>query len=129
MRTLSIQYPTRRLATIAGALGLGVALVTPAASAASDGTTPATPPSVTILGPVVHYSHTHLSPATVKPNGQVCSNRIYSEIDSSQYVFYYDGHTWFRDGPGGTITGTVTTTSTRSATISGSATSRPTNWS
>lgn len=122
MRTLLTHYPNRRVATILGALGMGVALLTPAANAATTDTTPAPPPSITILGPVVHYSHQHEESGVMTPEGRYCTPGTYSQIDSSQYVFYYDGHTWFRDGPGGTVSGSVTKATTISATISASAT-------
>ena len=42
-------------------------------------------------------------------------------ITSSSYHFMWDGTTWFHDGPGGTVTGTVQAQRTLSATISAGA--------
>jgi hypothetical protein len=70
---------------------------------------------VIVLGKWVHYHHPHGSP-------QACYEHTYSEIDAARYVFIWDGRTWYRDGPGGRVTGTVERRSDISATISVGAT-------
>jgi hypothetical protein len=55
---------------------------------------------------------------SVTPN---CTSDVTTAITSSNYVFIWDGVTWFHDGPGGTVTGTVTTARQISSTISAGA--------
>ena len=47
-----------------------------------------------------------------------CGAHNFSQIDASRYVFIWDRQTWFRDGPGGIITGTVQNQSQIAASIS-----------
>jgi hypothetical protein len=108
----------------AAAIALAAAMVAaPASAEAATGAT-ATPPAVTALGPVVHYTHAAASLAVgsdlARPNSG-CQANIWSRIDSSQYVFIWDGHTYFRDGPGGTMTVSVSVNSSISATITAGA--------
>jgi hypothetical protein len=65
-----------------------------------------------------HYRHSHAQPGPVSNAPLACPERTYSEIDASRYVLFWDGITWFSDGPGGVVTGSVTKTSRRSITIS-----------
>jgi hypothetical protein len=93
------------------------------AQAASSATTP---PAITVLGPVVYYHHGPAGGATgihsALPYPNSCPLDTWSQIDSSSYIFDWDGRTYFRDGPGGSMSVSVTQSSTLSATISASAT-------
>jgi hypothetical protein len=71
---------------------------------------------VVVLGKWKHYSHKHKGTAGKAP--EHCLEGYVSEIDSSRYVFIWDRKTWFRDGPGGTVSGTVTKASQIAASIS-----------
>ena len=52
---------------------------------------------------------------------QNCGYDVWSRIDSHQGFHMWDGKTWFKDGPGGTVTASVHRTSTMSASISAGA--------
>lgn len=58
------------------------------------------------------------SAATITPN---CAADVVLAITSANYHFLWDGVTWFHDGPGGSVTGTVQRQRTISATISAGA--------
>jgi hypothetical protein len=64
------------------------------------------------------YKHKHKAAAEVGVVPKHCPAHNFSEIDASRYVFIWDKHTWFRDGPGGIITGTVQKQSQIAASIS-----------
>jgi hypothetical protein len=73
---------------------------------------------VVVLGKWKYYKHKHRAAAAVGSVPRHCQGHNFSQIDSSRYVFIWDGKTWHRDGPGGVVTGTVTKTSQISAEIS-----------
>ncbi len=72
-----------------------------------------------MLGPVVYYKHNHATANAVRPNS--CPADTWSQIDSSSYIFEWDGVTYFRDGPGGSMSVSNTVARQISATISASA--------
>lgn len=61
-------------------------------------------------------SLTGLSPATAGTQG--CPTEYYYDITSNTGYHMWDGRTYFKDGPGGTITGSVTRTGTVTTSVS-----------
>lgn len=58
-----------------------------------------------------------LSAFSAAPASASCASDVVIGV-SGHYVFFWDGATWWHDGPGGTITGTVQVQRQVSATIS-----------
>ncbi|HXR73538.1 hypothetical protein [Actinocrinis sp.] len=58
-----------------------------------------------------------LSAVNAAPASASCAADVVVAV-SGRYVFLWDGTTWWHDGPGGTITGTVQVTRTISSTLS-----------
>lgn len=95
-----------------------MANLVPTSASASPAHKHGHPIRVIALRSWVHYHHKHTAPSSVSNAPRACFEHTFSEIDASRYVFFWDGVTWFSDGPGGQVTGTITRTTRRSVTIS-----------
>jgi hypothetical protein len=95
-----------------------MANLVPTGASASPARKHGHPIRIIVLRGWVHYPHRHAQPGPASNGPQACYEHTFSEVDASRYVFFWDGITWFSDGPGGKVTGSITRTTRISATIS-----------
>lgn len=75
--------------------------------------------SIIILGKIKHYHHGHgKATPRLAANPDHCPYGVTTEVDSSQYVFFWDGKTYYHDGPGGEMVVSVKETTSIKASIS-----------